>query len=217
MRAYSHLMPRRAHDFRGLTQPRRLRLLHAIQRVPGQHAGALAEETGIPLNTARDHLRVLEDEGLIRSETQNSGGRGRPPVVFHPVREAKSNTVARARVEGASERGRLLRAMTDDAPHALAPEALRQVDVLYEHLDDAGLSPVVDEASLRFDLAPCRYRGLLAEDQALVCDVHAQLVRDVLQLSDGPLEMQRLDPFVSPRQCRLMLRRREGAPVVREE
>ncbi|MFJ3471798.1 helix-turn-helix domain-containing protein [Microbacterium maritypicum] len=202
-------MPRRAHDFRGLTQPRRLQLLHAIQQAPGRRAGALAEESGIPLNTVRDHLRVLEDEGLIRSETRRSGGRGRPSVVFHPVRDVTSNTVTRSRVDGASKRGRMLRAVTDDAPTALEEDALRQVDVLYEHLDDAGLDPVVDEAALRFDLAPCRYQGLLAEDQALVCDVHAQLVRDVLQLSDGPLEMQRLDPFVSPRQCRLLLGRRE--------
>lgn len=211
MRAYPRHMPRRAHDFRGLTQPRRLRLLHAIQQEPGRRAGALAEESGIPLNTVRDHLRVLEDEGLIRSETLNAGGRGRPPVVFHPVREAPSGTVARHRVDGANERGRMLRAVASEEPPLLGEEALRQVDVLYEHLDDAGLSPVVDEEALRFDLAPCRYHGLLAEDQALVCEVHAQLVRDVLHLSDGPLEMGRLDPFVTPTRCRLLLARRTSA------
>ncbi|MFJ6531429.1 helix-turn-helix domain-containing protein [Microbacterium sp. NPDC091662] len=215
--AYPRHMPRRAHDFRGLTQPRRLRLLHSIQQTPGHRAGALAEETGIPLNTVRDHLRVLEDEGLIHSETVITGGPGRPPVVFHPVRDVASNSVARTRVDGASERGRMLRAVTDDARTALEEDALRQVDVLYEHLDDAGLDPVVDESAMRFDLAPCRYQGLLAEDQALVCDVHAQLVRDVLRLSDGPLEMQRLDPFVSPRQCRLMLGLRRTGAVVGEQ
>lgn len=210
-------MPRRAHDFRGLTQPRRLRLLHAIQREPGRRAGALAEESGIPLNTVRDHLRVLEDEGLIRSESLKPGSRGRPPVVFHPVREAPSGTIARRRVEGADARGRMLRAVTDDEAPALGEEALRQLDVLYEHLDDAGLSPVVDEATLQFELAPCRYRGLLEEDRALVCDVHAQLVRDVLQLSEGPLEMQRLDPFVTAQRCRLLLARKGSAADRSEE
>ncbi|MBE7954470.1 helix-turn-helix domain-containing protein [Microbacterium sp. R1] len=197
-------MPRRAHDFRGLTQPRRLRLLRSIQERPGRDAGALAEESGIPLNTARDHLRVLEDEGLIRSEPVNTGHRGRPPLVFHPVRETSSSQRARSRVEGADVRGRMLRAVTSESPR-LGEQALRQVDVLYEHLDDAGLNPVVDEETLRFDLAPCRYRGLLAEDQALVCAVHAQLVRDVLRLGDGPLEMRRLDPFVTPHRCTLLL------------
>lgn len=214
MRAYPRHMPRRAHDFRGLTQPRRLRLLHAIQQTPGRRAGALAEECGIPLNTVRDHLRVLEDEGLIRSETRNAGRRGRPPVVFHPVREISSSTAARRRVEDADRRGRMFRSVTPDtSPPALGEEARRQVDVLYEHLDDAGLNPVVDEESLRFDLAPCRYHGLLEEDQALVCGVHAQLVRDVLRHGDGPLEIDRLEPFVSAHTCRLLLTvRPEEAP-----
>jgi predicted ArsR family transcriptional regulator len=204
-RAYSRHMPRRAHDFRGLTQPRRLQLLYAIQQAPGRRAGALAEECAIPLNTVRDHLRVLEVEGLIRSETLHRGSRGRPPVVFHPVRDASSSAVARTRVEGASARGRMLRAVTAGASPTLGPEALRQIDALYEHLEDAGLSPVVGEEELRFDLAPCRYHSVLEKDQALVCGVHAQLVRDVLRHSDGPLEMQRLDPFVTSHSCRLLL------------
>ncbi|KJL18658.1 hypothetical protein RN51_03498 [Microbacterium oxydans] len=171
----------------------------------------------MPLNTARDHLRVLEDEGLIRSEPVNTGRRGRPPLVFHPVRETSSSPRARARVEGADVRGRMLRAVTSESPR-LGDEALRQVDVLYEHLDDAGLNPVVDEEALRFDLAPCRYRGVLAVDQALVCAVHEQLVRDVLRLADGPLEMRRLDPFVTPHRCQLLLSPNEsGSSDAHEE
>lgn len=198
-------MPRRAHDFRGLTQPRRLRLLRIVQEKPGRSARALAQESGIPLNTARDHLRVLEDEGLIRSETLRAGTRGRPPVVFHPVHEASSSSVAAARVEGAMTRGRMYRATTSAGATRLDADALRQVDVLYEHLDDVGLDPVVDEDALRIDLVPCRYRRQLAEDQDLVCDVHAQLVRDVLRQSGGPLEVQRLDPFVTEHRCLLLL------------
>ncbi|WP_168429603.1 MULTISPECIES: helix-turn-helix domain-containing protein [unclassified Microbacterium] len=200
-------MPRRAHDFRGLTQPRRLQLLHAIQQTPGCSAGELASQCGIPLNTVRDHLRVLEDEGLIRSETLVLGRRGRPPVVFHPVRDVASSSVARARVEGAVSRGRMLRAMSRESPLGLEADALRQVDVLYEHLDDAGLNPVVDETSLRFDLTPCNYHDLLDADQELVCGVHAQLVRDVLRHSDGPLEVERLEPFVTSHACQLFLTR----------
>lgn len=201
---YARDMPRRAHDFRGLTQPRRLLLLRVIQERPGLAAGALAQESGIPLNSVRDHLRVLEDEGLIRNETRREGARGRPPVTFHPVRDAASSTVAATRVAGAVARGRRYRRATG-AESTVDADALRQIDVLYEHLDDAGLEPIVDERSLRFDLDPCRYQGLLDEDQELVCRVHAQLVRDVLRHSDGPLEVQRLDPFVTLHSCRLFL------------
>jgi len=198
-------MPRRAHDFRGLTQPRRLQLLNAIQRVPGRRAGELASECGIPLNTVRDHLRVLEEEGLIRSETLQVGVRGRPPVVFHPVRESSASEAASARVAGATARGRMLRAITPAETPALATDAARQLDVLYEHLDDAGLEPAVDEASLSFDLAPCRYHDMIDEDQALVCGVHARLVQDVLLHTGGPLALERLEPFVAAHRCRLLL------------
>lgn len=198
-------MPRRAHDFRGLTQPRRLQLLRAIQRAPGRRAAELASECGIPLNTVRDHLRVLEDEGLIRSETVQLGVRGRPPVVFHPVRESWTSDAASARVTGASTRGRMLRAVTSGGDPALGVDAARQLDVLYEHLDDAGLDPVVDEESLTFDLAPCRYHDMIDEDRALVCGVHARLVQDVLHHADGPLAVERLEPFVTGHRCRLLL------------
>ncbi|MEN2740564.1 helix-turn-helix domain-containing protein [Microbacterium sp. X-17] len=198
-------MPRRAHDFRGLTQPTRIRLLRAVQRVPGRRAGELASECGIPLNTVRDHLRVLEDEGLIRGETVQVGSRGRPPIVFHPVRESSTNAAASARVAGAEVRGRMLRAVTrTDAPE-LEADAVHQLDVLYEHLDDAGLDPHVDEDALSFELAPCRYHDMIDEDRALICGVHANLVADVLQHTRGPLRLDRLEPFVTAHQCRLLL------------
>ncbi|MGX1694265.1 helix-turn-helix domain-containing protein [Microbacterium keratanolyticum] len=87
-------MLRRTQDFRGLTQRRRLRLLQSIQRVPGRRAGELASECGMPLNTARDHLRALENDGLIRSETAHVSTRGRPPIIFFPVREVTTSEAA---------------------------------------------------------------------------------------------------------------------------
>lgn len=201
-------MPRRAHDFRGLTQPRRLQLLRAIQRVPGRRAGELASESGIPLNTVRDHLRVLEEEGLIRSEVVQVGVRGRPPVVFHPVRDAATSPVADARAVDADRRGRMLRAIAPSEAAPLDPAAARQLDVLYEHLDDAGLDPAVDEEALSFELAPCRYHDMIDEDRALVCGVHARLVKDVLRQTEGPLALRHLEPFVTAHSCHLQLTRR---------
>lgn len=203
--AYPWAMPRRATDFRGLTQPRRLQLLRAVQRVPGRRAGELASETGIPLNTVRDHLQVLESEGLIRSEVLQIGTRGRPPVVFHPVRDADTSAVADARIDDAIERGRMLRAISPTETAHLPPAATRQIDVLYEHLDDAGLEPVVDEQTLTFELAPCRFHEMIDEDRALVCGVHARLVKDVLRQGEGPLALRKLQPFVDAHSCRLHL------------
>ncbi|MGW9628648.1 helix-turn-helix domain-containing protein [Microbacterium sp. NPDC055521] len=204
-------MPRRVDDYRGLTQPSRLRLLRAVQSHPGMRVAELAERCGMPLNTARDHLRVLVQEGLVREERLHVGSRGRPPIAYHPVREADSNPAARRRVDGARRRGALLRAVIPPTPADADlrgdTDAETQLDVLYEHLDDAGLSPVLDESALRFEMMPCRYRGMIAQDQATVCGAHARLVRDTLAQVDGPLEVERLEPFVTADTCALLLHR----------
>lgn len=203
-------MPRRVGDFRGLTQPNRMRLLRVVQSRPGLRVSDLADECDLPPNTVRDHLEVLEREGLIRRETLPARGRGRPAVAFHPVQEQESNDAARERVRGARQRGELLRAATGAGDGGLDDAALAQIDVLYEHLDDSGLDPVVDEDALTFELAPCRYHDMIDDDQALVCSVHARLVKDVLRQADGPLALKRLDPFVTEHSCRLVLARRRG-------
>jgi predicted ArsR family transcriptional regulator len=188
-----------------------MRLLHAVQREPGRRASELADECELPLNTARDHLRVLEGEGLVRGEARATGTRGRPPLVFHPVREVGSNAAARERIVGARRRGALLRAATGAGAAASDDGAVAQLDVLYEHLDDAGLEPVVDEGALTVDLTPCPYHDLIDVDQALVCSMHARLAGDVLRQVDGPLALQRLDPFVTEHRCRMVLARRGKA------
>lgn len=197
-------------DFRGLTQPNRLRLLRAIQRAPGRDVRTLAQECQLPLNTARDHLRVLADEGLIRVETGAARGRGRPPRLFHPCDDGTGSDAVRERISGARRRGALLRGFGGDPsarPEAIDESAQAQLDVLYEHLDDAGLEPDPDAATLTVDVAPCRYHELIDADQALVCSVHARLVTDVLRQVDGPLALQRLQPFVTTHRCRIVLAR----------
>ena len=203
-------MPRKVSDFRGLTQPARLRLLRAVQRQPGRRVRELAAELEMPLNTARDHLWVLEDEGLIRREQVATNTRGRPPIVFHPVREADASEAASARAKAAQERGALLRAVTETSGTADGA-AQSQIDVLYEHFDDAGLQPDVDESTLTFALAPCNYHDAIDQDQSLVCAVHARLVGDVLRQVEGPLALKRLDPFLTPHSCRVQLTRRRNA------
>lgn len=193
-----------------MTQPSRIRLLRAIQREPGRRASELAAESGIPTNTVRDHLQVLEREGLIRGEAMPTRSRGRPPIGFHPVQDAATSAAAGERIAAARRRGELLRAATGAGDAGLDPAALTQLDVLYEHLDDAGLEPEVDERELTFELAPCRYHGLIDDDMALVCSVHAGLVRDVLRQTGGPLALERLQPFVTEHRCRVALARREA-------
>lgn len=200
-------MPRRAHDYRGLTQLSRLRLLRAIQREPGLLLTELAETAELHVNTAREHLRVLEDEGLVRSEPQPTGGRGRPPIAYHPVREADSSPTAVRRVVAATTSGDALRRLEPDldSSDALGTAATHQLDALYEHLEDAGLEPELDHGDLTMTLAPCPYLRAVEEDRPLVCAVHARLVQDVLAQVPGPIELRRLDPFVTAHSCVIAL------------
>lgn len=200
-------MPRRVTDYRGLTEGSRLKLLHAIQRQPGQTLKALAEAAEIHVNTARDHLRVLEDEGFITATPIDTGRRGRPPMEYHPLEDADHNPTARERAEEARARGKLLRRLSPelDTGQDLPDDAQHQLDVLYEHLDDVGMEPVIDNDQLTVDVKPCIYQDLLEADRPVVCSVHAKLVRQQLEQVDGPLQLRRLHPFTTAHSCLLVL------------
>ncbi|WP_255727366.1 helix-turn-helix domain-containing protein [Nesterenkonia sp. DZ6] len=200
-------MPRRVDDYRGLTQKSRLRLLHAVQRVPGRRLQELAEEACVPVSTARDHLRVLEDEGLIASAPVDTGRRGRPPHGYSPVQRIEHSQAAERRAAAARARGDLLRDLAPELDHSdsLGTKAVHQLDALYEHLEDAGMEPELDEQELTVGLLPCLYEEMIDEERPLVCSVHAKLVRDQLAQVSGPLELRRLHPFLSPKRCVIVL------------
>lgn len=198
-------MARRTEDFRGLTQPSRLRLMAEIQAKPGLLLRELAERTGLHENTVRDHLVVLEAEGLLTRQTRHAGTRGRPPESYHPVDRAESNVEAVRRVQQAAQHGDLLRRMNvDTATPRLDDDALHQIDALYEHLDDSGFQPQLDD-ELRIDLIPCPYSTLVDSDQELVCRVHARLISDTLSQVPGPVELTLLEPRLTHELCRVHL------------
>lgn len=224
-------MPRRVGDFRGLTHLSRLRLLHAVQRLPGRRLAELAAEAGLHPNTAREHLAVLENEGLVESRRLVTGTRGRPPIAYHPVEDAQRSEPALRRAEAAKARGEAYRRMvleaageTGETPAPEAEEAgaaasgwvgrtetpretarseaaRHQLDTLYEHLDDAGFEPSLDEENLTLGLVPCRYFAVMDEDKRTVCAVHVRLIRQHLAQVPGPVELRRVQPFVTPESC----------------
>lgn len=78
-------MPRRMHAHRGLAQPSRLQVVALVMEQPGLSLADLSAQTGLHANTLRDHVRVLTEEGLIRSEVEHRATRGRPRALFYPV------------------------------------------------------------------------------------------------------------------------------------
>ena len=91
--------------------------------------------------------------------------------------------------------------MASEAPE-LDEDAMHQLDALYEHLDELGLEPDLDEKNLEVALSPCRFHTLVAEQGHAVCRVHEGLIRDVLNRAEGPLEVDRPDRAVLQRMHR---------------
>ncbi len=200
-------MPRRTTDYRGLAESSRVRLLRAIQLSPGSTLRQLTERTGIHENTARDHLRTLEQEGLITTRPLRSGRRGRPATTYTAVDDTSTNEAAHRRVERALQKRRLLRTLLPehDRTGGLAEAAVHQLDVLQEHLDDTGFDPEVDPRRMVVGLVPCPFHRIVDEDQELACAAHARLLQDTLAQVPGPVRLEELRPFVTPQSCEVRL------------
>lgn len=198
-------MTRRVDAYRGLSQPSRLRIMHELLVTPGQSLADLAAVTGLHENTLRDHLHVLESEGFVVRRTEHRGTRGRPRDIFDPSGPETPSPVAARRVEDAKRHGDMLRKVL---MHTTATDetVAHQLDALYEHLDDVGLDPQMDEKTLTVDLAPCAFHDLVDGQLTVLCHVHAELIRGVLHQAGGPVEVDQLLPLVTAHHCHLALK-----------
>lgn len=210
-------VPRRTSDFRGLADASRVRVLGAVQASPGCGIRALADRVGLHVNTVREHLQTLEREGFVYREVLPTGTRGRPPEGFWPVTDPRQNPAAQRRVDQAREQGRanrravLGRGRPRQAPERDRPEQ-EQLDLLYDHLVDSGLQPTIDGRRQRAWMVPCPFHRIVADDQHLACQVHAQVMRDLLAQVPGPLRLESLQPYVTERSCLAQLSRVEDSP-----
>ncbi|MFC9443025.1 MULTISPECIES: winged helix-turn-helix transcriptional regulator [Brevibacterium] len=202
-------MPRRTTDYRGLTELSRVRLLGAVQQGPDRTLKDLAEAVGLHINTVRDHLGVLIDEGLVSARPRPSGTRGRPPTVYRAVDDAEMNPAAKSRIERAKALGPVLARVG----YSCVPESVRrlgdgageQFDALVDHLDDSGLEPVADDTGLGIALAACPHLELVGDERTMACAVHARLLHDVLAQVPGPLRVAEVKPFLTATTCELRL------------
>jgi len=188
-----------------------MRVLHALYETPGVGLAELSEQTGLHENTLRDHVRILEDEGFVRSEMEHNHHRGRPRKLFWPVRGDVPHEGAQRRVDDAIERGDLLRRIIPPAVH-LDQRTHHQLDAVYEHLDDVGLQPELDEEKMSIDLTPCPFQSLIEGISDMVCHLHTLLIEDVLVRAGGPVEVDRILPFRTATSCRVHLAMRSKPP-----
>ena len=162
-------------------------------------ARELSELTALHPNTVRAHLARLEDAGLVRSQAEQSGRRGRPRVVF-------SATPAPA----GEEEG--YRVVAD----ALADALLRRnagaepVEKVVGLLDELGFAPQLepedDGGRILMRRCPLLHEG--GPDTTVLCPAHLGLIEDVLAELGAAEEVAALEPFAEPSLCVVSLRRK---------
>lgn len=217
-------MPSSAPDrrYRALADPVRRRLLDLMKdATEPRHATGLADAVGLHPNTVRGHLAVLERAGLVRRTRESRTGPGRPRVLYSAapgsgepdsdgyrllagvlvtsLQASASDPTAAAEAAGREWGARLA---TSSAHRR--PEDSR--DVIVDLLERLGFDPKAGDTPDTVTLRDCPFRELTREHADVVCSIHRGLMQGVAGALPGNEVVERLDPFVEPSQCHLVLR-----------
>lgn len=185
---------------------------------------SLAAKTGLHVNTLREHLEALVEQGLARRRRADPHGRGRPAWLYSATGRERNGTVAEyagLAVSLAEVISRTSSAPWDDAVAAgvawgrtlvgahgpLAPaEARRQVVDL---LEDLRFSPETEDGvSVR--LTRCPLLEAARKYPGVVCGVHLGITRGALEQLGADPTGTSLHPFAEPGACRLHLTAGDG-------
>jgi predicted ArsR family transcriptional regulator len=178
----------------------------------------IAEAVGLHANTVRGHLDTLLAAGRITRIPDQRSTRGRPHWLYSATASASIRELARALDAeldraSASDVARLAAATWADVgpdvePAATPDEAVdRATDALTQFGFDAVRTPVGDQITLR----ACPYAELVHE-HPVICDIHAELLGEVLARTGQPVTVRSLDVFPRPGLCVAHLRRPDADP-----
>ena len=180
---------------------------------------ALAAESGLHVNTVREHLEALERRGLVQRESAAPRGRGRPALLYRAVDPTDRSeyaglaTALAALIHRTSDHphddavaagegwGREL-ARSKAGPQPTAQAARRQVVAL---LDDLGFAPETDRRSAVVRLTQCPLLDAAHRYPDVVCGVHLGIVRAALDEFGTETAGAALFPFSEPGACGLKL------------
>jgi predicted ArsR family transcriptional regulator len=207
---------------RALAHHRRVELLDLLRARDGaSDAGELADEVGLHINTVRSHLQLLEDAGLVTSETEVRTVRGRPRLLFRATPEPRpvpdsdyrglaailAGTVAQdpataadVAVDAGVRWGRQL------ATTRPAPRDVTVTELAVGLLDELGFAPrpVAGDPAV-IDLTRCPYLAVAEAHPEVVCGVHLGVLRGALAAAGVQGADVSLVPFATPTTCRVSL------------
>ena len=182
---------------------------------------AIAEELGVHPNTVRFHLDSLVADNQVEQVEHGRKGPGRPPLMFHAVRQmdrggtrhyrllaeiltmalaADKNPRAKAMAAGRVW-GRNLESSVE--PPAEATSAEGAIDQLVGVLDDLGFAPErrTSNGEQLVGLRHCPFLELAETRSSVVCPIHLGLMQGALETWAAPVSIDRLDAFVEPDLC----------------
>ena len=210
----------RAHQ--ALAEVSRLRLLEVIGAQPaGLSAADAGDEVGLHPSTARQHLEILVEAGLVVRKSEARTVRGRPRVIYRKSERTKSGggdgyhllaAILASMIEsslrrpaGAAEAagrawGRSLTERARPLAHPRRREAERRV---VELLSQLGFEPelAAGREGRRILLHRCPFLDLATEHRAVICSAHLGLVKGALEELGLPADGTTLEPLVTPTLC----------------
>ncbi|MEO6997866.1 MAG: helix-turn-helix domain-containing protein [Terracoccus sp.] len=207
----------------GATSRSRARVLAALTETPEPLSlAALSNATALHVNTLREHLEALQQQGLVSRAVAEPHGRGRPAWLYMAARAAAPNGVreyaglasaladsirrhspdpAEEGREAGQGWGRDLAERQGPPPGSGAVAARRHVVGL---LDDLGFAPETTGRVTSVRLTRCPLLDAARANPEVVCSVHRGIVEGAL-LQWGSHEPVTLLAFSEPGACRLRL------------
>jgi predicted ArsR family transcriptional regulator len=207
---------------RALAHHRRVELLELLRtRDEASDATVLADELGLHVNTVRSHLQLLEEAGLVTSETEVRRVRGRPRLLFRATPELEPapdrdyrglaailagtlaqdpDTAGDVATDAGERWGRQL------AATRTVPRDATVTELAAGLLDELGFAPrpTADDPAV-IDLTRCPYLAVAEEHPEVVCGIHLGLLRGALDAAGAPGVDVSLVPFATPTTCRVSL------------
>lgn len=191
-----------------------------VLRAAGEPRSAdeLAAALTLHPNTVRAHLEVLEEADLVIASREERSRPGRPRRLFAAVPapvehehellaaalasslEPLPEGGALAEASGQSW-GRVLVEHLEPGHEPTAPACLQRVTSLLER---RGFAPEAGDEEIV--MRRCPFRGLAERYPRVVCSLHAGIIDGALAELSAPLEVEQLEPWVTPSMCVAWLR-----------
>jgi predicted ArsR family transcriptional regulator len=191
------------------------------------NVNAIAEALSVHANTVRFHLDALIDTGRVERLLGDIAGPGRPPTVYRASRSMSRHgptnyrllatmltahlaATARNPAKTATELGRGWGPSLIDPPapgaRATKPAAVTKSEVLTQvvaALDELGFEPEQHNGgrSTQIRLRHCPFLDLVGDHGNVICSLHLGLMQGAMTQLNGPITVDRLDPFVEPDLC----------------